>query len=306
MFKGLSFCKINLKVIHGFGRGGGEAPAPIRYYVVMRSLIIALFVLGLMTTLVNASSVAQPENLVVTITQPLPEIKPIEAVAPQVSAKAYGVFDMETGELLLSQAADEELPIASVTKLFTAAEVLREAESLDDTITITANDVATEGRAGKLEVGQEYQQHELLFPLLLESSNDAASALERNLDSIPLAGHELADGSGLSSKNRASVKQLANEVKNLYATMPHLFDITTLSQHMGEYTGWVNNSPVKDMEGYKGGKHGYTEAAGRTLVAIFAEPTLNNREFGYVILGSDDIKADTKNLREAVQNSARF
>ncbi|MEY3784476.1 MAG: hypothetical protein RLZZ230_798 [Candidatus Parcubacteria bacterium] len=256
-----------------------------------------------MTTLVNASPVNQSAALITFVTNAEPVIEPIVIEAPTVTAKAYGVFDMETGELLLSQDANESLPIASVTKLFTAAELLREEDSLDETVTITDNDVATEGRSGKLEIGQTYKAHELLFPLLLESSNDAATALARTIAPIPLAGEILSDGSGLSSQNKASVSQLATEVKNLYISMPHLFDITTLSQHVGEYTGWVNNSPVKDMVGYKGGKHGYTEAAGRTLVAIFAEPSLDNQEFGYILLGSDDIKADTLALRAAVANS---
>ena len=230
-------------------------------------------------------------------------VSPAESVA--VTAKAYGVFDIETGELLLAHNSDSVLPIASVTKLFTAAAVL-EASGITEELTITPEDVATEGRAGNLQSGQVYSTHELLFPLLLESSNDAGTAIKRTVGTISVAGRALADGSGLSSYNRASVEELAGEVRNLYFSQPHIFDITRLTQYIGTYTGWINNSPVKDLPGYRGGKHGYTDAAGRTLVAIFSEPNLAVRELGYIILGSADIKADTLALREVVERSVQL
>jgi D-alanyl-D-alanine carboxypeptidase len=82
--------------------------------------------------------------------------------------------------------------------------------------------------------------------------------------------------------------------------------MTRLKQYIGEYTGWVNNSPVRDMEGYRGGKHGYTKAANRTLAAVFAESSLGNRELGYIILGSNDIRSDTEALRTAVLHSVEI
>ena len=217
--------------------------------------------------------------------------------APQVSARAYGVFDVITGELLFGNNTDKALPIASVTKLFTAATAL-ESDYINEVTVITAADVAAEGRAGKLEVGDEYTLHELLFPLLLESSNDAAAVYERTLPSLPFR-----DASGLSDKNTASVKELAAKVQQLYQTERHIFDITVLPQYVGKETGWVNNSPVRHLEGYQGGKHGYTEAAGKTLVTLFKEPTLGDRTLGYVLLGSDGLEDDLIQLRSFVEQS---
>lgn len=225
-----------------------------------------------------------------------------ESVQPQVSAPAYVVFDMETGELLLSARAEEERSIASLTKLFLAAQVLTELEH-EQLIEVTESDVATYGRAGKLQTGQQLSVRELLFPLLLESSNDAAAALARQLNEISYAHLRFADGSGLSAQNRASAAELARVVRGMYRVEPYIFDITSMKQYLGPYTGWINNSPVMDLEGYVGGKHGYTEAAGRTLVAIFAEEALQGRELGYVILGSDDVRADTIELRTVVARS---
>lgn len=268
------------------------------YDIYMYRLLVAAAIL---VTLVSISSDPVPLPAALVSAEEPMELQVIEAPTPAVSALAYGVFDMETGQLLFAQNAEEKLPIASVTKLFTAAAVLQ--ADADTPVTITATDVATEGRAGKLEAGQVYTPHELLFPLLLESSNDAGAALTRTFGPVMLAGQALADGSGLSAQNQASVAELAAELSNLYHTTPHIFDITTLSQKVGEYTGWVNNSPVRELPGYRGGKHGYTDAAGRTLAAVFAEPALGGRELGYVLLHSDDVVADTKVLRSMVAES---
>jgi D-alanyl-D-alanine carboxypeptidase len=222
-----------------------------------------------------------------------------------ITAKAYGVFDIETGELLLSYNEEESLPIASITKLFTAATAF-ETDTVEEMLTVTVEDVASEGRAGKLMAGEVYKLRELLFPLLLESSNDAAAVFERTLENIPFAGTYLADASGLSSSNRATVSELASEVRRVYLTVPQVFDVTRLRQHIGEYTGWVNNSPVRDLPGYRGGKHGYTEAANRTLAAVFTEPLLGDRKLGYIVLGSDNLKDDVIVLRATVESSVHL
>jgi D-alanyl-D-alanine endopeptidase (penicillin-binding protein 7) len=164
-----------------------------------------------------------------------------------------------------------------------------------------------------------YTSYELLFPLLLESSNDAAAALERAgtgdlvalmNQSVRAAGARattFADASGLSSLNVSSAAELATLTQALYSTEPHLFDITRLNQRLGEYVGWTNNSPVRDPR-YLGGKHGYTEAAGRTLVALFNESLVGGEErvLGYVLLGSADLAADVASLRQYVSESVRL
>ena len=268
----------------------------------MRSAILLGFIF-----FVTVAFIQTPENKVSAkqvVTEPSRPLLVEINNAPQMSAKAYEIFDIETGDVLLSYNADESLPIASVTKLFTAAAVME--ASNDEPLVITSKDVATKGRSGKLEVGQEYLNHELIFPLLIESSNDAATALARKIGEVSVGEHALADASGLSADNKATVTELSVEVRSLYTRLPHIFDVTTLKQYIGEHTGWVNNSPVYDLPGYKGGKHGYTVAAKQTLVAVFSEESLDDRELGYVLLGSDDIRADTEKLRAVVKDSVRL
>lgn len=237
--------------------------------------------------------------------------------APVVSAKAYAIFDAETGKIIVADNSDTVLPIASVTKLMTAAAVMKNLE-LKKTVTVTFADHEAYGRAGRLEIGDVYTNHELLFPLLLESSNDAAAVYERETageivvqmnalaSDLGATQTKLFDASGLSDRNVSTANDLVKIITALRKEESHIFDISRLSKRAGEHIGWTNNNPVW-QEGYMGGKHGFTEAANKTLVALFKE-NLNGEEriVGYVLLGSEDLVSDTKVLRDFLKDSVRF
>ena len=234
-----------------------------------------------------------------------------------ISASAYAIFALSDGTILASDNTTAVLPIASVTKLATAASIVKNA-NLEETVTVTTSDLLAEGRAGKLAVGEEYTMRELLFPLLLESSNDAAAVYERATDDAVItqmnqlveeAGMtttHFADASGLSDRNVSTVSDLVTFMQYLTKEHQSVLDITRLKTHVGPYSGLVNNSPVIDG-GYLGGKHGYTVAADRTLAAVFEEQLgAGPVEVGYVILGSENLVADTEILRSFVRDSVRF
>ena len=116
----------------------------------------------------------------------------------------------------------------------------------------------------------------------------------------------LVDVSGLGDGNVSTVSDLALFLQYLAVDNKHVLDITRLTQYIGPHTGWVNNSPVQDSS-YRGGKHGYTVAAGRTLAAIFEEEFKGGkRELGYIVLGSADLSADTALLRSFTKEAVTF
>lgn len=240
-----------------------------------------------------------------------------DVLPPELSAAAYLVFDLETGEYLAASRPTVERPIASITKLFTAAAV----EQLDPraTITVSDADVATYGLAGDLAAGQEYARRELLFPLLLESSNDAAATLARTggsgffdamhrvAASAGATHSRFADSSGLSSGNVSTAADLARVLRYLSREHPSVLDASRLSRYLGPYGGWSNNNPVFDDPDYRGGKHGFTDAARLTIAALFAEDFAGGeRTVGYIVLGSDDLRADIAALRTYVADSVRY
>jgi D-alanyl-D-alanine carboxypeptidase len=236
-----------------------------------------------------------------------------------VSASAFMVFDAETGTEIHSKDSTTQYPIASLTKLATAALFLENAD-LEATTTILWSDVNTDGDAGRLHAYETYRYRELLYPLLLDSSNDAAAAMARvepsllaamnayATSSLGLASVAFADTSGLSDENKASAYDMAQLARHIRAEYPHVIDISQLPQAIGENTGWMNNNPFISDEAYRGGKHGYTYAADRTAAVFFEEELAsgNTRTIGYVLLGSSDLKADMALLRQAVRANVRY
>jgi len=236
-----------------------------------------------------------------------------------ISAGSIYIFDLETGVEIFTRDKNAVRPIASVTKLISSALFLEHA-STSDTATITWNDVNTDGRSGRLQAGQQYAHKELLFPVLLESSNDAAVVMERvaPVDLIhemntyvqlqQLNATHFSDTSGLSDGNVSTAYELGKLTSILFAEYPHIFDITRLKTYINHINAWMNNNPFVYDEGYKGGKHGYTYAANRTAVAFFVEKLKSGqtRTIGYILLGSDSLQTDMERLRAYVQNAVTY
>jgi serine-type D-Ala-D-Ala endopeptidase (penicillin-binding protein 7) len=245
-----------------------------------------------------------------------PALAPV-LTTPVLSAPQFLVFDLSTGDIIVSREPDTVVPIASVTKLFAAANLVATYD-LQATTTITWSDVMGDGGAGKLAYGQTYSYRDLLFPLLIESSNDAALVLERVTEgtlvalmnewaSTTGAGRtKFVDASGINDANVSTASDLRLLLSTTFSSRHHIFDITTLPQYIGMHTGWLNNNPIAGEVGYRGGKNGYTVAANRTLVVAVFDETINGNSYtlGYIVLGSDDLKADFDILRDFINNSA--
>jgi len=236
--------------------------------------------------------------------------------APILSAPQYLVFDVNTGAVVTSHDSETVVPIASITKLF-AASMMMSGYDLQATTSVTWSDLEGEGAAGRLAFVQTFSYRDILFQLLIESSNDAAKVLERVTggevvtkmntwaSETGASNTKFVDASGIGDGNVSTASDLKLLMTDVFKNHPHVFDITTLPQYIGTYTGWLNNNPVAGGVGFRGGKHGYTTAANRTLVAVFSD-NINGHTYtlGYVILGSDDLATDFAKLRSFITNYA--
>ena len=138
------------------------------------------------------------------------------------------VIDQETDEVLLRKNDAAVLPIASLTKLMTGVIVSEAQLPLDETLTITQDDVDTEkGSRSRLQVGSSLTRGELLHLALMSSENRAAHALGRTfpggmsafIDRMNAKAHGLGmmdtryvEPTGLSSQNQSSARDLARLV----------------------------------------------------------------------------------------------
>ena len=101
------------------------------------------------------------------------------AQAVGTSASSAILMEAGSGRVLYEHNADEPRLIASITKLMTALVALESGKSLDDVVTIQAEDTRTEGSALYLKPGEHVKLETLLYGLLLHSGNDAALAIAR-------------------------------------------------------------------------------------------------------------------------------
>ncbi len=190
----------------------------------------------------------------------------------------------QTGEVLAEKNSRRVYPIASVTKLMTAA-VAFENYALDDEILITPAVVATGGVYGGLRIGEKWRVDDLLHALLLESSNDAGEALASKLgraqffalmnEKAKLFGMRMRfyDPTGLSLQNGGSADDLAKLVSGIFETAPWVFQYTHTQSHMAITDRTFHY--LKNLDGYAGqewfvgGKTGYLTEVGKNYAGIF-------------------------------------
>jgi D-alanyl-D-alanine carboxypeptidase (penicillin-binding protein 5/6) len=96
-----------------------------------------------------------------------------DAVAPRAAL----VFDVQTGKPLFSLDADEQMPIASLTKMMTAL-LIAERHSPDEQVLVSKKAAAVPGsRIGVLPAGELVPLGPVFVGMMLVSGNDAAEAL---------------------------------------------------------------------------------------------------------------------------------
>lgn len=246
-------------------------------------------------------------------TEALPFVYHIEQSDLLPETGGYVVIDELTGEVLFAHEADTLRPTASVIKLVVAAAAIQ-SNWLDETTTITASDIAAPEDFGKLVVGEVYTLRELLFPYLIESSNDAGAAIERTwgtelrprIAEMIASAHVtdsvvVSDFNGLSAETKASPLAIAKLMQTLAVTAPTVLDITTLPQYVGQHP-LVNNSPLVSGSAYRGGKHGYTPAAGKTVAVRFISAFPDGeRMLIAVLFESHDTKEGFSNIQQLIK-----
>lgn len=109
-------------------------------------------------------------------------VAPPQAPPPprEVGAAGWIVAELGSGDVLAARNPHGRYRPASVIKVLTALVAVRELE-MSDTITATRADAAIEGSSVGLEPGVTYTVRQVLTGLILQSGNDAAHALAREL-----------------------------------------------------------------------------------------------------------------------------
>ncbi len=232
--------------------------------------------------------------------------------APFLSARSVIVVDLDSRAILFSKNPDQKLLPASTTKIMTALVALDNYD-LDDIVTI--NNLNGNGQAMKLELKEKITVENLLYGLLVQSGNDAATALadfhpdgesgfvkamNQKAKNLNLHDTQFQNPSGLDNfghyttvhdlsllaveamKNKTFQKMVNTQritVSDVSNTITH--ELETINQLLGKVPGVI------------GVKTGWTEISGECLVTFTKR---DNRKIITVILGSLDRFGESESL----------
>jgi D-alanyl-D-alanine carboxypeptidase (penicillin-binding protein 5/6) len=153
------------------------------------------------------------------------------AVPPKLTSPSAILQDLHTGQVLYAKKANVRRPIASITKIMTALVVL-EAASPDDVVVVSARAAGTRASQLGLVTGERISVRQLLYALLMQSSNDAAVALAEHVggsveafanlmnekaDELGLHRTHFRDASGLEDRGYSTARDVAAIVRAAYA-----------------------------------------------------------------------------------------
>lgn len=238
----------------------------------------------------------------------------VQASPPSISAEAAIVADLDTGDVLLDKNADTPLSEASLTKLMTGV-VASELIYLERGITISPSMMQDPVQSYPLQIGKSYKAFDLLYPLLMQSSNGAARSLASFLGerefvrqmnekakTLGMTSSVYADASGILDENTASMKDLAKLAKYILDKRVFLFDVTRGKQlsvfSEGELSKIKNFNEFAEDPRLIGMKNGKTSTAGESLLAVFLMKTPDGAEHRmlYGVLKSEDRRKDIESL----------
>lgn len=207
---------------------------------------------------------------------------------PYIRAGAAMLLNDQGKYPLYSKNADTPVPIASITKVMTAAVVL-DIYKLDDKIKVKKEATEVMGSKINLETNEKITVESLLYGLLMNSGNDTAMALatgKLTLDQFVAKMNEKAkefglentsfkDPAGLDDSGRSNAKDIALLFSYMLKNETFLKIVGTAEYEIASTDGKIthqlkNSNRIVNgelpFEGVIGGKTGFTPDAGHGLV----------------------------------------
>lgn len=237
---------------------------------------------------------------------------------PEISAKSYLVADLDSGFVFSQKNSEEKTQIASLTKLMT---VIAVSENIDLRKRINVTTEMLEqgyGATQDLVSGGRFGVVELFYPLLIESSNDAAEVLSRFMGRektlsrmnekakmILMENTNFADPSGYDPENISTAKDLFYLARYILNNRPPIFEITK-SNKVNTYgsvrfQNLINKNFFSEDKEFVGGKTGYIKTSAHTGLFVFKlkKPDDTERNIVIILLGSTGaVENSPKNLEK--------
>lgn len=237
-------------------------------------------------------AVLAPVEPVAAQSQTLPSVSTPAAAVDLPGYGAWAVGAADDRQIFAGQRLDERLPMASIAKVVTALVVL-EAEPIDDdgagaAITLSAADsrlparyAAINGTVAPAPAGLIVSQRAMIELMMVHSANNYAETLalwafgteaayldaaRRWLDANGMPGVTIADTTGFSPDNRASVRELVT-LARLAAAHPVIADAAALPRVTVAGVGsYENRNAALGRAGVDGLKTGTLRVIGSNLL----------------------------------------
>ncbi len=244
---------------------------------------------------------------------------------PIIHARAAILADLRSHRVLYALNPDQQLPIASITKLMSAMIILDHMD-INEVYTVSPEDLNVDGTGADLKPGERLRGTELFKIMMMKSSNDATSvfvttAQQEGLDFVALMNqraHELgmlnthfADPQGLNDTETYSTA--SDVVKLIQAALRYPFLMETLTRTeidvptLEDTTYHIVNTDqlLKTISGILIGKTGNTTGALGTM-ALAVQVNTQGDGLVSVILGSQDRFGETTTLIDWGQRAHKW
>ena len=203
--------------------------------------------------------------------------------------------DLETGEILYEYNINQQLAIASISKLMTYTLMMDKVSqgeiSLDDDVLISGHAAATEGSNFGILAGETIKLRILVEGMLIVSGNDCATAIaeyvgktednfvsmmNKKASELGLLSASFVNPHGLpindedTGQNHMSVSDLYKLTRHIINTYPEILEVTKQPELIVPERNFKRNAtnPILGIvEGADGFKTGYTDKAGICLVS---------------------------------------
>lgn len=211
------------------------------------------------------------------------------------SAHSYVLMDAETGRVLDSKNMNDKSLIASITKIMTAV-IAIESNKLDELVKVDDSILKSYGSGIYIQVGEEMLLRDMLYGLMLRSGNDAAVMIATYVagseEAFVKLMNDKAQKIGMKNTTFVNSSGLDNTDSGNYSTTYDMALLTRYAMQYDEYREivetkeytvktnyktyvWHNKNKLLNYDYVTGGKTGYTEKAGRTLVSSASKDDMN-------------------------------
>jgi len=265
--------------------------------------------------LFNMAEIGMPVLVINKNARRTEAVKLTVADFPDISAKSFLVADIDSGQILAEKNSEVPLPIASLTKLMTAA-VVKEQADLKSAVLVKNWMLRPYGETRGLAAGFSYPLEQLYYLLLQESSNDAAEvlssavpggnaiyAMNQRAGSILMEKTRFVDAHGIDVGNQATARDLFYLARYVQDSHPEIFEITKGIKPAGFSTSIFpyakNRNLFFNSQNFIGGKTGYIIESKYNGLFLFDFPIAEgeSRRVAIIILGAPHWQTMQGNLK---------